>query len=109
MRVARSEATSLIGVCTGCQRTCPILPYVTLLLPIFSPFSNNTNTPSISTRFARRRVIEDFHSSRFNKVSGVKYYGLFDGHNGNLAAKFTARNLYHEVSIAHRNNVSYRI
>ncbi|GMH82716.1 hypothetical protein TrST_g3590 [Triparma strigata] len=45
----------------------------------------------------RRRVIEDFHSSRFNKVSGVKYYGLFDGHNGNLAAKFTARNLYHEL------------
>lgn len=41
----------------------------------------------------RRNVIEDFHSTQFH-VSGVKYYGLFDGHNGNLASKFSARNLY---------------
>ena len=43
----------------------------------------------------RRRVIEDFHSIELNSAS--HFYGVFDGHNGNLAAKFAAKFLFSEL------------
>ena len=44
----------------------------------------------------RRSVIEDFHSIEISD-DGAKFYGVFDGHNGNLAAKFAAKFLISEM------------
>ncbi len=40
----------------------------------------------------RRRVIEDFHTVHLEKDH--QFYGVFDGHNGNLASKYAASELY---------------
>jgi serine/threonine protein phosphatase PrpC/serine/threonine protein kinase len=40
----------------------------------------------------RRRTIEDFHSIHLH--SAHQFYGVFDGHTGNLAAKFAASTFY---------------
>ena len=40
----------------------------------------------------RRRTIEDFHS--INLHPSVQFYGIFDGHTGNLASKYVAATLY---------------
>lgn len=40
----------------------------------------------------RRRVIEDFHT--VNLFNDQQFYGIFDGHNGNLASKYAASSLY---------------
>jgi len=40
----------------------------------------------------RRRTIEDFHSIHLH--SSHQFYGVFDGHTGNLAAKFAASKFY---------------
>jgi serine/threonine protein phosphatase PrpC/serine/threonine protein kinase len=46
----------------------------------------------------RRSVIEDFHSIADD--GDTKYFGVFDGHNGNLAAKYVAREMYGEMRAA---------
>ena len=43
----------------------------------------------------RRRVIEDFHSIHLKK--NHQYYGIFDGHNGNLASKYASSFLYSHI------------
>lgn len=40
----------------------------------------------------RRRVIEDFHTVHLH--DSHQFYGIFDGHNGNLASKYAASSLY---------------
>jgi serine/threonine protein phosphatase PrpC len=40
----------------------------------------------------RRRVIEDFHTVHLEKDH--QFFGVFDGHNGNLASKYAASELY---------------
>jgi serine/threonine protein phosphatase PrpC len=40
----------------------------------------------------RRRVIEDFHS--IHLYPSLQFYGIFDGHTGNLASKYAASILY---------------
>uniref|UniRef100_A0A7S1ZVC0 C2H2-type domain-containing protein n=1 Tax=Ditylum brightwellii TaxID=49249 RepID=A0A7S1ZVC0_9STRA len=40
----------------------------------------------------RRRVIEDFHTIHLDSTH--QFYGVFDGHNGNLASKYAASSLY---------------
>jgi serine/threonine protein phosphatase PrpC len=40
----------------------------------------------------RRSIIEDYHSIKEN--ADMRYYGVFDGHNGQFAAKFAASELY---------------
>jgi serine/threonine protein phosphatase PrpC len=45
----------------------------------------------------RRRVIEDFHS--IHLLPSWKFYGIFDGHSGNLASKFAASSLYEELAM----------
>lgn len=44
----------------------------------------------------RRRTIEDFHSIRLQPTH--QFYGVFDGHFGNLASKYAASKLYAELS-----------
>jgi serine/threonine protein phosphatase PrpC/serine/threonine protein kinase len=44
----------------------------------------------------RRRTIEDFHSIRLQSTH--QFYGVFDGHFGNLASKYAASKLYSELS-----------
>lgn len=44
----------------------------------------------------RRRTIEDFHSIRLQSTH--QFYGVFDGHFGNLASKYAASKLYAELS-----------
>lgn len=43
----------------------------------------------------RRRVIEDFHAIEI--LPHVQFYGIFDGHTGNLASKFVASFLYEKL------------
>ncbi len=43
----------------------------------------------------RRKTIEDFHSIRLH--SSHQFYGVFDGHFGNLASKYAASKLYDEL------------
>lgn len=43
----------------------------------------------------RRKSIEDFHSIRLQKSH--QFYGVFDGHFGNLASKYAASKLYDEL------------
>lgn len=40
----------------------------------------------------RRKYIEDVHAMYF--AEEFKFFGVFDGHFGNQAAKFTAKHLY---------------
>jgi serine/threonine protein phosphatase PrpC len=44
----------------------------------------------------RRRTIEDFHSIHLETTK--QFYSIFDGHFGNLAAKFSASLLYEELT-----------
>lgn len=44
----------------------------------------------------RRRTIEDFHS--IHLLPYQQFYGIFDGHLGNLASKYAASFLYGELS-----------
>jgi serine/threonine protein phosphatase PrpC/serine/threonine protein kinase len=44
----------------------------------------------------RRRTIEDFHSIQLHLTH--QFYGIFDGHTGNLASKFAAATSYKELS-----------
>jgi serine/threonine protein phosphatase PrpC len=44
----------------------------------------------------RRRTIEDFHSIQLHPTH--QFYGIFDGHTGNLASKFAAATSYKEIS-----------
>jgi serine/threonine protein phosphatase PrpC len=43
----------------------------------------------------RRRTIEDFHSIHLH--ASVQFYGIFDGHTGNLASKYVASKLYEQL------------
>ena len=43
----------------------------------------------------RRKVIEDFHTIHLNPSPQYQFYGVFDGHNGNLASKYAA-SLFHK-------------
>ena len=43
----------------------------------------------------RRRTIEDFHSMHLSQ--NHQFYGIFDGHMGNIASKFSASSFYNEV------------
>jgi protein phosphatase 1L len=43
----------------------------------------------------RRSVIEDFHSIHLH--SSVQFYGIFDGHTGNLASKYVASTMYNQL------------
>jgi len=43
----------------------------------------------------RRKVIEDFHTVHLRKDH--QFYGVFDGHNGNLASKYAASALYKQL------------
>lgn len=43
----------------------------------------------------RRRTIEDFHSIHLHQDH--QFYGVFDGHWGNLASKYSARFMYRKV------------
>lgn len=43
----------------------------------------------------RRRTIEDFHTIHLNE--NHQFYGIFDGHMGNIASKFSASSFYNEV------------
>ena len=40
----------------------------------------------------RRKVIEDFHTVHLEQ--GHQFFGIFDGHSGNLASKYAASELY---------------
>jgi protein phosphatase 1L len=42
----------------------------------------------------RRKVIEDFHTVHLDKDH--QYFGIFDGHSGNLASKYAASELYQQ-------------
>ena len=42
-----------------------------------------------------RKTIEDFHTVHLNPRH--QFYGVFDGHLGNLASKYAASSFYHEV------------
>jgi serine/threonine protein phosphatase PrpC len=44
----------------------------------------------------RRRTIEDFHSIQLHPKH--QFYGIFDGHTGNLASKYAAATAYKEIS-----------
>lgn len=55
----------------------------------------------------RRSVIEDFHSIEISD-DGAKFYGVFDGHNGNLAAKFAAKFLIAEMKHVASSSSNYR-
>jgi serine/threonine protein phosphatase PrpC len=43
----------------------------------------------------RRRTIEDFHAIRL--LPAKQYYGIFDGHTGNLASKYVASFLFDKL------------
>jgi serine/threonine protein phosphatase PrpC len=43
----------------------------------------------------RRSVIEDFHSIHLHPT--VQFYGIFDGHTGNLASKYVASTMYKQL------------
>jgi len=43
----------------------------------------------------RRSVIEDFHSIQLD--ASVQFYGIFDGHTGNLASKYVASTMYDQL------------
>lgn len=43
----------------------------------------------------RRSVIEDFHSIHLHPT--VQFYGIFDGHTGNLASKYVASTMYEQL------------
>ncbi|KAL7530009.1 hypothetical protein ACHAXR_003268, partial [Thalassiosira sp. AJA248-18] len=43
----------------------------------------------------RRKTIEDFHTVHLNPRH--QFYGVFDGHLGNLASKYAASSFYHKV------------
>jgi serine/threonine protein phosphatase PrpC len=47
----------------------------------------------------RRAVVEDYHSLN-EMADGSKYYGVYDGHNGNVAAKFVTMHLAAEIAEA---------
>eukprot|EP00571_Detonula_confervacea_P008450 CAMPEP_0172331272 /NCGR_PEP_ID=MMETSP1058-20130122/61842_1 /TAXON_ID=83371 /ORGANISM="Detonula confervacea, Strain CCMP 353" /LENGTH=1290 /DNA_ID=CAMNT_0013048535 /DNA_START=357 /DNA_END=4229 /DNA_ORIENTATION=+ len=42
----------------------------------------------------RRKTIEDFHTVHLGRQS---FYGVFDGHLGNLASKYAASSFYHKI------------
>jgi len=44
----------------------------------------------------RRRTIEDFHTVHLNDKH--QFYGVFDGHNGNLASKYVSSSLYKRLA-----------
>ena len=44
----------------------------------------------------RRPTIEDFHS--IHLLPSVQFYGVFDGHTGNLASKYAASTLYEQLT-----------
>ena len=52
----------------------------------------------------RRRTIEDFHSIHLHPSH--QYYGVFDGHMGNLASKYAASVFYHEVQAGLGNHIA---
>ena len=43
----------------------------------------------------RRHVIEDFHS--IHLLPSIQFYGIFDGHTGNLASKYAASTMREEL------------
>jgi protein phosphatase 1L len=43
----------------------------------------------------RRQTIEDFHTIHLHPTH--QFYGVFDGHLGNLASKFAASSFYHQI------------
>mmetsp|Transcript_22394 Transcript_22394/g.54225 ORF Transcript_22394/g.54225 Transcript_22394/m.54225 type:complete len:610 (-) Transcript_22394:110-1939(-) len=43
----------------------------------------------------RRNTIEDFHTVHLEPTH--QFYGVFDGHLGNLASKYAASSFYHEI------------
>jgi pyruvate dehydrogenase phosphatase len=45
----------------------------------------------------RRRTIEDFHAIRLTPTQ--QFYGIFDGHTGNLASKYAASFLYDKLDV----------
>ena len=45
----------------------------------------------------RRKVIEDFHSIHLHHHN--QFYGVFDGHTGNLASKYVASTMYETLSM----------
>jgi serine/threonine protein phosphatase PrpC len=49
----------------------------------------------------RRPTIEDFHA--IHLLPNQQFYGIFDGHSGNFASKYTASFLYDEISTRLRN------
>lgn len=54
----------------------------------------------------RRRTIEDFHAIRLTPTQ--QFYGIFDGHTGNLASKYAASFLYDKLDakVSHLLNAS---
>jgi protein phosphatase 1L len=45
----------------------------------------------------RRRSIEDFHTVHLNPDMQHQFYGVFDGHLGNLASKYAASSFYQKI------------
>jgi hypothetical protein len=66
--------------------------HVSMLTPCF-PLHPNSGYCNIQ---GRQRTIEDFHSIHLHPTH--KFYGILDGHTGNLASKYAAATAYKKVS-----------
>ncbi|GKZ00765.1 hypothetical protein MPSEU_001028300 [Mayamaea pseudoterrestris] len=71
--------------CTYDRQSLPTCLHAHSMLPVH-------NMSGYCDIQGRRRTIEDFHS--IHLTNETFYYGIFDGHSGNLAAKFVASALY---------------
>ncbi len=75
--------------CTYDRRTLPTCLNAHAMLPAHP----NSGYCDIQ---GRRRTIEDFHSIHLHPTH--QFYGIFDGHTGNLASKYAAATAYKEIS-----------
>jgi serine/threonine protein phosphatase PrpC len=75
--------------CTYDRSSLPTCLHAHSMLPAH-PFSGYCDIQG------RRRVIEDFHS--IHLLPSWQFYGIFDGHLGNLASKYAASSLGEELS-----------
>jgi serine/threonine protein phosphatase PrpC len=76
--------------CTYDRSSLPTCLHAHSMLPAH-PFSGYCDIQG------RRHVIEDFHS--IHLLPSWQFYGIFDGHLGNLASKYAASALGEELSI----------
>ena len=55
------------------------------------------STNAAHSSFHCRKTIEDFHTVHLNPL--YEFYGIFDGHLGNLASKYASSSFHHKIEL----------